>query len=66
MEWCLECHRHPEEHLRPRSQVFSMTWQPSDEIDPETGKPSDQRTLGLKLMKEYGVRSLTSCSTCHR
>ena len=24
MEWCLECHRHPEKNLRPREYVFEM------------------------------------------
>jgi heme/copper-type cytochrome/quinol oxidase subunit 3 len=22
MQWCLECHRHPEQYLRPKDQVF--------------------------------------------
>jgi hypothetical protein len=26
MEWCLECHRHPERHLRPKEEVFNMAW----------------------------------------
>ena len=26
MEWCLDCHRDPEKHLRPKEEVFSMTW----------------------------------------
>ena len=56
MEWCLECHRNPAEYIRPRREVFSMTWKPSD--NPEK--------LAANLIKEYGVRSLTSCSTCHR
>jgi len=59
MEWCLNCHRHPEQYIRPRDQVFNMEWQP----------PEDQLVLGSKLLKEYNIqnaRSLTSCSTCHR
>ncbi len=28
MEWCIACHREPEKHLRPRSEVYSMTWAP--------------------------------------
>ena len=27
MEWCLECHREPEKHLRPRDQVFNMRYE---------------------------------------
>jgi hypothetical protein len=68
MEWCLDCHRNPERHLRPHAQVFNMKWQPADERD-EDGNPYDQRTLGRKLVKEYGVKDsaqLTSCSVCHR
>src|SRR6266404_6597602 len=56
MTWCLECHRHPERFVRPRSEVFSVTYTP----------PADQLALGRKLVKEYSIQSLTSCSTCHR
>jgi hypothetical protein len=56
MTWCLECHRHPERFVRPRSEVFSVTYTP----------PADQLELGRKLVKEYSIQSLTSCSTCHR
>jgi len=70
MEWCLDCHRNPGREVRPREQVFSMTWQPADEgTNPDTGKPYDQEALGARLVKEYrvrGARDLTSCSTCHR
>jgi hypothetical protein len=59
MEWCIQCHRAPEQYLRPRSQVFNMAYQP----------PANQNEVGLKLKKEYNVLGsdvLTSCSTCHR
>jgi hypothetical protein len=56
MEWCLDCHRHPEQHVRPREAVFEMGYEP----------PVDQETLGRQLVKEYKIQSLTSCSTCHR
>lgn len=55
MIWCLECHRHPERFVRPREAVFDMTW-----------KAEDQAALGSSLVSEYGIRSKTSCSTCHR
>jgi cytochrome c peroxidase len=69
MEWCLECHRNPENHLRPRSQIFNMAWKASDETDPQTKKTYTQETLGQKLLRDHGVKTpheLTSCSTCHR
>jgi hypothetical protein len=58
MEWCLNCHRHPERYVRPRDQVFNMEWRP----------PTDQLTLGRQLVKEYKiqVQQLTNCSICHR
>ena len=30
MEWCLECHRQPERHLRPKSEVYNMAFKPDD------------------------------------
>jgi hypothetical protein len=58
MEWCLNCHRHPERYIRPRDQVFNMDWQP----------PADQLALGRRLIEEYHiqVQLLTNCSACHR
>ncbi len=56
MEWCLDCHRHPERYVRPRENVFRTDYAP----------PSDQIASGLKLVKEYKIKSLTNCSTCHR
>jgi len=66
MEWCLECHREPERFVRPRQQIFNLGWEPSHETDPITGQPYDQAALGQKLVEEYRIERLTSCSTCHR
>ena len=30
MAWCLDCHRHPENKLRPREDVYNLDWKPSD------------------------------------
>ncbi len=56
MEWCLDCHRQPEQYVRPRDQVFNMEWMP----------PANQVEMGRKLVAEYGIRKLTDCYTCHR
>jgi hypothetical protein len=56
MEWCLTCHRAPEQFVRPREAVFQMGYQPE----------GDQLEIGRRLVKEYHIESLTSCSTCHR
>ena len=56
MGWCLDCHRDPESHLRPRSQITSMTWKPD----------GDPATVGHALAEATGVHTRTSCTTCHR
>ncbi len=56
MEWCLGCHRAPQEFIRPREEVFTMGWEP----------PPDHN--GYQLIADYGVNvgQLTNCSVCHR
>jgi hypothetical protein len=54
MEWCLDCHRDPSPHLRPRDQVFSMNWF-------SQGTPTAK-----ELAAKYKVEGLIHCSTCHR
>jgi Cytochrome c7 and related cytochrome c len=72
MEWCLGCHRHPQENLRPRDQVFNMRYQPPTSANPvvvDGASYTDQDDLGKALIKKYNVRSvkdITTCSTCHR
>jgi hypothetical protein len=56
MEWCLDCHRAPERYVRPKEEVFSVSWQP----------PADQLEQGRALVQAYGIQARTSCSTCHR
>ena len=56
MEWCLNCHRNPEQYVRPRAAVFTMGYQPAE----------PQSEIGPRLVKEYNIASLTNCSVCHR
>ena len=56
MEWCIDCHRNPERYVRPRDAVFRVDYTP----------PPDQLELGRRLVAEYQIQKLTSCSTCHR
>jgi hypothetical protein len=59
MEWCLNCHRHPEQYVRPKQFITTMGYEPA----------GDQAEIGRRLVAEYHIqepRVLTSCSTCHR
>jgi len=56
MEWCLDCHRNPEQYVRPREAVFRVDYV----------APPDQAELGKRLVAQYQIQKLTSCSTCHR
>jgi hypothetical protein len=56
MQWCLDCHREPEQFLRPREEITTMGYRPSE----------PQAVLGQRLAKMYAVQTQTSCSTCHR
>ena len=58
MEWCLECHRHPEKFMRPGDEVFNMSWRP----------PREPEELGRELVAQHQVEAahLTDCAICHR
>jgi len=56
MAWCLDCHRHPEPHLRPQQFITDLDWTPTE--DPEV--------LGSRLRKQNNINPSTDCSTCHR
>src|ERR1039458_4592109 len=43
MEWCLDCHRHPEKHVRPREFITAMGYQPA----------GGQEEMGRRLVKEF-------------
>jgi hypothetical protein len=51
MQWCLDCHRNPQPHLRPHDEIFSML--------PVSAASAPRATLDSR-------RRLTDCSTCHR
>jgi Zn ribbon nucleic-acid-binding protein len=37
MDWCLDCHRNPEPHRRPRDEVFNLAWEPPTIADEHAG-----------------------------
>jgi len=56
MEWCLDCHRHPEREIRPKEHLFNLAWSPE----------GPGRSLGTSLVRDYGVTTRTDCVDCHR
>jgi hypothetical protein len=56
MNFCLDCHRHPEEKLRPPEFVTAMGYVP----------PEPQEVLGARLVRELSVHPPVNCSGCHR
>jgi len=56
MGWCLDCHRQPEQNLRPPEEVTNMNWKP----------PSDAVAYGKTLREKNHLNPPTDCSTCHR
>jgi hypothetical protein len=57
MAWCLDCHRHPEERIVPRSQV---TQDFPDKKVPSAAEPD------LAPLTSAEKARLTNCSVCHR
>lgn len=56
MDWCLACHRDPAANVRPRERVFDVDWKPGS-------LSGEERAT---LAREYHLKSMTDCSTCHR
>jgi hypothetical protein len=58
MGWCLKCHRHPEDNLRPANQVFNLDWKP--------GSQQSQQQIGLELKEKWNIDPPQNCAGCHR
>jgi hypothetical protein len=56
MQWCLDCHRSPEPHLRPLDEITNMEWTP----------PRSRDELGTELRQQLGVAPPSNCIGCHR
>jgi hypothetical protein len=56
MEWCINCHKNPQEYVRPRSEITTMGYRPAEA----------QSVLGPRLVREYAINPPLNCSTCHR
>ena len=74
MQWCLDCHRNPEQFIRPREEVFNVDWTPPTGEQEwkalasrlQIGPVFSEQELGLALVEKYEIEQRTSCSVCHR
>ncbi len=55
MQWCIDCHRAPDSHLRPTERVADLAWE-----------PADPAATGREIAEALSVHTRTSCTTCHR
>ena len=66
MGWCLNCHRNPQNFVRPlaattpgeKSPVFDLEWKVPD--------GTTQGQLGLQLVKDLKINPPKDCGGCHR
>ena len=56
MSWCLDCHRNPEEHLRPVSEITNMDWLPD----------KNHREFAQQMIQDLDITPPTGCQGCHR
>jgi hypothetical protein len=56
MGWCLDCHRNPDEHLRPVEEVTNMKWIAR----------ADQLEYAQRIKREKKIAPTVDCSGCHR
>jgi len=57
MGWCLDCHRNPDDHLRPASEITNMTWTP----------PANQAEFAALQKELLKIKApITDCTGCHR
>ncbi len=58
MGWCLSCHNHPEEAVRPLQEVTHLNW------EPEPGKTQEE--IGQEIVRRTGIHPPNHCGACHR
>jgi hypothetical protein len=55
MSWCLDCHRNPEQNVRPVEEVTTMGYEPE----------KDQIEMGRELVAKQNIAPPTYCQSCH-
>jgi hypothetical protein len=58
MSFCLDCHRNPEQVLRPLDKITDLGY--------KAATPADQVKQGTKFVHDWKINPPQSCSGCHR
>jgi hypothetical protein len=58
MTFCLDCHRNPEDYIRPVEEVYNLDWERPD--TEEFNKKAEG------FVHDWKVNPPQSCSGCHR
>ena len=58
MAFCLDCHRNPEDAVRPLEEVYELEWTPENEEAHEK--------WALDAVNNWNINPPQSCSGCHR
>lgn len=62
MSWCLDCHRNPNEYIRPNISVTDMSWEKPadlDQLQKHNNSVSD-------FIRNNNIVPSMDCSACHR
>lgn len=54
MSWCLDCHRNPEQYVRPVEEVTTMGYQAENQLE-----------MGRRLVAKHNIQPPTYCQGCH-
>jgi hypothetical protein len=60
MGWCLNCHRNPENQLRPQSEITNL------DLDWHPPQGQSQREYGLLLQEQLRIKAPKECAGCHQ
>lgn len=63
MGWCLECHRAPEEHLRPASEMTTMGYNAAVRQDDE--RFAQYVSQNHAAIEAQNIQPPQNCSACH-
>ena len=63
MAFCLDCHRNPEDSLRPMNEVTNLGWSRHTDSNVST---LESIHSGLKIKHNWGINPPLSCTGCHR